>query len=161
MTLPQALSPVIGLAVNVAAQVLYCRRSGRLLSSVYRGFAAGAAACALTCGFSQDLFPSLITYSALGYCYFHFINLGETARRIRIVRELSEAGPGGLSRQEILARYNAAAMLQARFARLLNNSQVVEKEGRFYVGKPAVLYMAEAISLMKLILLGRAAGSRG
>ena len=24
----------------------------------------------------------------LGYCYFHFVNLGETARRVRIVREL-------------------------------------------------------------------------
>jgi len=161
MTLQQALSPVIGLAFNVATQIIACRSSGRLLSSVYRGFAAGAAACALACGFSPDLLASLTTYAALGYCYFHFINLGETARRIRIVREMSEAGPEGLSRQEVLARYNAESMLRARFARLLNNSQVVEKEGRYYIGKPAVLYMAKAISLMKLILFGRTSGSRG
>lgn len=155
MTVLQSLAPVIGLGVNFAAQAIYCRRSGRLLKSVYRGFAAGAAACALACGLNSGLLPALVTYGALGYCYFHFINLGETARRIRIVRELAEAGPAGLSAAELLARYNARMMVEARFARLLNNSQVVEKEGRYYVGKPAVLYMARILLFMKKALLGR------
>lgn len=157
MTIIQALSPVAGLGVNCAAQILLCRRSGRLLGSVYRGFAGGAAACALVCGFTAELLPSLITYGALGYCYFHFINLGETARRIRIMRELAEAGPEGLSKEELLARYNARAMAEVRLARLLNNMQVIEREGRYYVGKPAVLYMARTMTLMKRILLGRTA----
>lgn len=155
MTLLQALSPVAGLAVNCAAQVLLCRRSGKLLNSVYRGFAGGAAACALACGFGQELAPALITYGALGYCYFHFINLGETARRIRIVRELAEAGPAGLSRDELLSRYNARIMVEARFKRLVNNAQVVERDGRYYSGKPAVLLMARTLSLIKKVLLGR------
>jgi len=155
VTTLQALSPIAGLAVNCAAQVLLCRRSGKLLNSVYRGFAGGAAACALACGFGQELAPALVTYGALGYCYFHFINLGETARRIRIVRELAQAGENGLTREELLARYNARTIVEARFARLLNNSQIIEKSGRLFPGKPAVLYMAWTILLMKRILLGR------
>lgn len=155
MTILQALSPVLALGMNCAAQILLCRRAVPLLRSVYLGFAIGLAACILLCGFSAELFPGLITYVALGYCYFHFINLGETARRIRIVRELSEAGPAGLSEEEILARYNTRNILNARFARLENNSQVIEKDGRYYLGKPAVLYMARALLLMKKILLGR------
>jgi hypothetical protein len=35
--------------------------------------------------------------------------------------------------------------------------QVIEKKGRYYVGRPAVLYMARAMLLMKKILLGRTA----
>jgi len=155
MTILQALAPVAGLGVNCAAQVLYCRRSGRLLKSVYRGFAAGAAACALVCGLNAELLPALVTYGALGYCYFHFLNLGETARRIRIVRELAEAGPAGLSKGELLARYNAKTMVEARFARLLNNAQVTERDGRYYVGRPAVLHMARVLVFMKRLLLGR------
>lgn len=155
MTILQAVSPVLALGVNCAAQVIICRSTGGLLRSVYLGFAAGVAACALLCGFTEALPPALVTTGALGYCYFHFINLGETARRIRLVRELSEAGPAGLSREEILARYNAGTILAARFARLINNSQVVEQEGRYYLGKPAVLHMARALLLMKRILLGR------
>lgn len=157
MTALQALSPAVALAVNCAVQVLLCRRSGALLKSVYLGFAAGLSACAVLSGFSADSFAAVITYGALGYCYFHFINLGETARRIRIVRELDEAGPAGLTREELLSRYNAAKMLDARFARLVNNSQVIEKEGRYYLGKPAVLYMAKTLLFMKKVLLGRSA----
>lgn len=155
MTPLQALAPVAGLAADFAVQAVDCRLNGRLLRSVYRGFAAGAAVCALLCGLDGDLPAALLTYGALGYCYFHFINLGETARRIRIVRELAEAGPAGLTKEEVLARYDARTMVEVRFARLLNNGQVVERDGRFYVGKPAVLFMARTLLVMKRLLLGR------
>ncbi|MBI4349905.1 MAG: hypothetical protein HY550_00555 [Elusimicrobia bacterium] len=159
MTSLQALAPVLALCVNCAAQVLLFRRAGALLRSVYLGFFSGLAACALLCGFSAELPPGLITYGALGYCYFHFINLGETARRIRIVRELSEAGPAGLSKEELLGRYDARNILDARLARLVNNAQIIKKDGRYCLGKPAVLYMARALLLMKKLLLGRSAES--
>ncbi|OGR69977.1 MAG: hypothetical protein A2089_11530 [Elusimicrobia bacterium GWD2_63_28] len=160
MTLLQAASPLVGLAFNCLVQVLACRRDRRLLRSVYRGFAGGAAACALACGFGEELPPALVTYAALGYCYFHFINLGETARRVRLMRELAEAGPAGLGKEELLSRYNARTMVEARFRRLLDNSQVVERNGRYYVGKPAVLWMARLVLLLKKLLLGRAGENR-
>lgn len=153
MTLLQAAAPAIGLAFNCLVQVRACRRDKRLLSSVYRGFAGGAAACALACGFGAALLPALVTYAALGYCYFHFINLGETARRIRLLRELAEGGPDGLSKEQLLAGYNAKGILAARLERLLNNSQIVEKDGRYYLGGRAVFGMARILLLMKRLLL--------
>ncbi len=155
MTLLQALSPAAGLAVNCAAQVLACRLGCGLLRSIYLGFAAGGAACALISGHGADLLAALVTYAALGYCYFHFLNLGETARRVRLVRELAEAGPAGLTRRELLARYNAVMMVRARLDRLIKNSQVSERDGRYYAGKPGILYAAKALSAMKALLLGR------
>jgi hypothetical protein len=49
---------------------------------------------------------NVVIYFALSYCYFHFVNLGETARRIRMLRELY-ASHEGLTVGEILDRYNA------------------------------------------------------
>ena len=45
-----------------------------------------------------------MTYGVLSFGYFHFINLGETARRIRIIREIDAAGRP-LTREVILDRY--------------------------------------------------------
>jgi len=159
MTTLQAVSPVLALAINCAMQVVICRRTGALLRSVYLAFTTGLAACALLCGFSAELFPELITYGALGYCYFHFLNLGETARRIRIVREISEAGSSGLSKEEILSKYNSKIIIAARLSRLISKTQIIEKDGRYYLGKPTVLYMANALLMMKKLLLGKSSES--
>jgi hypothetical protein len=59
---------------------------------------------------------------ALGYCFFHFINLGETACRIRILIELSESDYG-LSRNEILERYDASYVVNVRLQRMINKKR--------------------------------------
>jgi len=97
---------------------------------------------------------NIIIYSSLGYCYFHFINLGETARRIRILRELYESN-GGLTLDKILKRYNAEAMVELRLQRLISSGQIILKDGRLHVGKPVLSFISKIIILMKLILLGR------
>lgn len=164
----EVLFPVIGLVVNVLFQVLgfrYITKIG-LLKSIFLGFAAGflgvitleayvffiASKSALD--FLAIIIVNLMTYSALGYCYFHFLNLGETARRIRIVRELYDSD-GGLSLEGILERYNAGDIVQKRIGRLLNNRQIIEKDGRYYIGNPVMLLMANIMVAMKLLFLGR------
>jgi hypothetical protein len=162
------LSPVIGLLVNVTVQVLVYRSFGAfgLLRSVVLGFFAGlAATLAVDAGFLRDpLMPlrdaacfalmDFLTYASLGYCYFHFINLGETARRIRIVREIKESG-SGLSINEIIERYGARHVVDIRLGRLLKKGQVVLKDGRYFVGRPSMLVMSRTIVFMKLMLLGK------
>ena len=163
-------APVLGLAANAAVQVGCCRALpawGRL-RSVYAGFGAGLAAAMALSSFELrvasceparsffDLLANLVAYGALGYGYFHFVNLGETARRIRILRELAES-EGGLTLGELLARYNAREIVQRRLKRLLDTRQVVLRDGRYRIGRTAVLRMAEAMALMKRLLLG---GSR-
>lgn len=161
-------SPVVGLVINVGTQVVgfrYVRRWG-LLRWVFSGFVGGfAALLAVEMGYAfsaqagllesiGEIALSAMTYTALGYCYFHFINLGETARRIRILTELWESGDG-LSRNEILERYDASHIVDVRLQRMINKKQIIVQNGRYYIGKPIMLYMARAIVIMKLVLLGR------
>jgi hypothetical protein len=159
------LAPVAGLAVNVIAQVALFRLRPvvGLLRSIYVGFALGlAAALGLTAVACRQMGSPLgdamgqglvngLTAGALGYGYFHFLNLGETARRIRILREVVEAG-GTLTAGDLLQRYNARMMVEQRLARLLRNGQVVVREGRYALGRPTVLRMARALAWVGRVL---------
>ncbi len=161
-------SPVFGLLANVMFQLALCRyvRNLRLLHSVFIGFVCGSVVLlfseiAYAYAMNLSLMDSLgqiavstISYAALGYCYFHFINLGETARRVRIVREIYDSKTG-LSMKEILERYNAKSIVDMRISRLVNNGQVIYRDGRYYIGKLTVLLMAKIIVSMKLIILGQ------
>ena len=158
-----ALVPVGGLVLNVAVQVAVCRWQRRLLRSVVIGFAAGLAgvlACTTLAGclvplpaaeLAGQLAVNLMTMALLGYGYFHFVNLGETARRVRILSEVVEAG-GSLSLEEVLGRYNARDMVANRLGRLLRNGQVVARDGRYFIGRRSVLRMARAMEWVRSIL---------
>ena len=97
----------------------------------------------------------ILTYFALVYWYvFGFYNLGESARRIRLLVELQAAGERGLTLTQLLAAYNARMIVDARLGRLLAGGQVVERDGRYLIGKPLMLYGAKALVLLKLAFLG-------
>jgi hypothetical protein len=161
------INPFLSLSINVIVQVLSYRYIYLgLLKSEYLGFAAGIIAVLMLeffvflvfsssiKDFIAILFANLIAYSALGYCYFHFINLGETARRIRILREIYDS-KDGLSMKEILERYNAKEITEKRINRLLNNKQILYRNERYFIGNPAVLLIAKIIVMMKLIIIGK------
>jgi len=169
MEVAQAFNPVIGLAVNVAVQILSfrCASSLGLLKSVFLGFGAGmffifgTEYWIYTQMDSDSIGPFVwnvvangLTCGVLGYCYFHFINLGETGRRIRIVRELLSAG--GLTMEELLKRYNTADMVEIRLARLLNNGQIAEREGRLVIQNAFLLRASQVMVFMKKLILGKA-----
>ena len=158
-----AINPVVAFSINVATQILCIRFVMKgLLKSLFSGFAIGLLSLLfvqlisvfLGKTFLPNLTVNIIIYSSLWYCYFHFINLGETARRIRILRELYDSD-GGLTLDVILKRYNAKKMVELRLQRLLSNGQVILKDGRLYNGKPVLLLMSKTILLMKLIILGK------
>jgi len=162
------MAPILGLFVNTLVQILAYRliKSVSLLKTVVLGFVIGFATV-MACGMAwyQTAMPdvmelmgqsalNLLTYVALGYCYFHFINLGETARRIRILRELRES-KDGLTLEEILERYNALEIIKARLQRMQNNKQIVLRLERYFIAKPSLLYIAKTIALLKWVLLNR------
>jgi len=162
------MAPILGLFVNTLVQILAYRliKSVGLLKTVVLGFVIGFATV-MACGIAwyQTAMPdimelmgqsalNLLTYVALGYCYFHFVNLGETARRIRILRELQES-KNGLTLEGILERYNAFSIINARLQRMISKKQIVLQEGRFYIGNPMMLYMAKILIFFKWILLRR------
>ena len=97
----------------------------------------------------------VLTYVALVYWYvFGFYNLGESARRIRLLIELRAAGERGLTLTQLLIAYNARMIVDARLGRLLAGGQVVERNGRYFIGKPLMLYGAKALVLLKVAFLG-------
>lgn len=164
----QIFSPVIALLVNICGQFLSlrCFSKAGLLYSVFSGFFAGfffllAAEFYL---FKQSLFSqsdniglfivNLITYISLGYCYFHFVNLGETARRIRIMTELY-FHRDGLSLQELLARYSANEIVNKRLKRLINHGKIIFKNDKYFAGPSSMLFIARAIAILKLVIIGR------
>ena len=160
MSFALALLPVVGLACDVAVQIAWLRLSngGSLLRSIGAGFLAGAAAvCAASAAAglrAGDLAANLVIYALLGYGYFHFLNLGETGRRVRLLRELHDA-PDGLTREQLLARFNAQEVVARRLARLLNNRQIVLEDGRYRLGRPEVARISGVILFLKKAILGR------
>lgn len=164
----QIFIPIICLFVNVLVQILSFRSITRLglLKSEYLGFFLGMVnLCILEfyyfsglAEYTEDMIyifvANLIIYFSLGYCYFHFINLGETARRIRILRELYDSKEG-LSMAGITGRYSSKEIFEKRITRLINHGQVIFKNDRYYIGNPVMLFVAKIILLMKVILLGR------
>lgn len=165
----QAVIPILGLIINVSVQVISFRNlslpSFGLLKSIILGFIVGFI-LVLFLGLyfllnTQDnqflfsLIVNIISYISLGYCYFHFVNLGETARRIRILTELY--GPmDGLTKEEILQRYDAKYILDRRLDRLIANNQVILIDGRYYIkGQPFMLTISRIITALKYILLGK------
>ena len=80
--------------------------------------------------------------------------MGETARRIRLLRELCDSSDG-LSKEGILDRYNAKEIIDIRMKRLLGNGQVVLRNGSYFIGNPTMLFFSGIIVFMKLLILGK------
>ena len=154
------LAPVVGLGMDAMTHVVLLRSGvAGVLKGLFIAFFLGLGAVLLTglalwlgadAGGPARLAAASIAYAALGYCYFHFVNLGVTARRFRILAELAAAHDdvtgamtGGLAMDDILARYSSAEMRTRRLARLVDSGQVVVKDGRYVL----------APSLMRTIVL--------
>lgn len=151
------LIPIVAFTINLIIQVGSFRllHNFPLLKSVLLGFISGLIVIVI----GKDTLPiflvNLITYASLEYCYFNFVTLGETGRRIRILREIYES-EDGLTLDGLLSRYNAEEILRRRLDRLLKNGQIVLKGGRFFVGVPIFLWYVEIIFLLQGILFGKA-----
>lgn len=161
-------SSIIALSINVVAQIINFRIFTKLglLKSIFIGFIVGLLSLLLIEYYLSIFYKvasfvflfasvaNLLAYTALGYCYFHFINLGETARRIRILSELYES-KNGLTLNEILSKYNAEEIVKKRAVRLLHNNQIVFHEGRFLINKSILLIIAKTIVFLKIFILGK------
>lgn len=167
-TLARALAPLLGLAAGVALHVLLSRALPRLprrhgIAASTLGGILVVGALSLGIGHAAGLDPDragtalahLLTYLLLTYAYvIGFFNLGESARRIRLVIELHQAGPRGLTLAEVLAAYDARTIVELRLARLRTGGQVVERDGRYVLRGRLMLRAAKALGLMKVVLLG-------
>lgn len=159
--------PLVALAINVVVQVLVFRssRGAKLLQSAVIAFLAGLGALVTMelLGVGRDLHREgllaslavhLVTYTALCYCYFHFVNLGQCSIRIRIYAEIA-AAPGGLSRTELERDYSDTTLRESRLQRLQDAGNIVLRDGRFFIGHRRLVPAARIIFAAKKILLSR------
>ena len=154
------LAVALAAAVNLAVTVALCRAS-RI--GIYGAEAIGAAlglgalilvAPALA-GWSDgaDVAVDLATYACACYALFHLHNMGETARRVRLVRELA-AAPEGLTETDLIARYGAREMMDRRLQRLSEAGQIRRQAGVVTIANPSVLWMARLVGVAKRVVVG-------
>jgi hypothetical protein len=163
-----ALVPILGLAVDVAAQALLCRM--RLsIGHVRRQFvsfglglaAAGLALCCLLraaeLGFADIAgygALAILTYGLLGFCFFNVINLNVSSLRIRMIREIHRHRPQAVPTEKLVALYGVSEMLDSRLARLEVGRQLHLSSGRYYVRRGTVLLIAHLFSALRALLFG-------
>ncbi len=145
----------------VAVQAIWYRLNPKqgifrsLLAGVLAGLLVQVAAIALWRDWPFVVhFADLCIYVCAAYVFFHLINMGETARRVRLVIELA-AAPRGLTRAELLARYGAREIVDRRLGRLAGSGQIRIAGERVMLGDVSVLGMALVVEMFKR-LLGRA-----
>lgn len=157
-----------GLLVCAAVQVGVCRHLPSLgwLRSFFAGFAAGYPVTILPLlgllapvpppfGGTAALFvASGLSYASCVFFYFNVINGGRSALRIRLLDELDRA-PGGLTYDELRARYSPEEMYRTRLERMVGHGQVRRRGGRLHVGRPTLLFIARLVTLAKLVVTGR------
>jgi hypothetical protein len=97
----------------------------------------------------------LLTYVLLAYCYvIGFFNLGESARRIRLLIDLHQAGRRGLTLDEILSTYNARMIVDVRLHRMIRGGQVRQQDGVYYTRSRVMLAAARLLVWLKIAYLG-------
>jgi hypothetical protein len=156
------LVPLVVAVVNVAVQVVASRV--RPTFGIYVTQLVGIA-CALPVfglltwafwdapGAGGRALANAGIYVCFCYVYFHFNNMGETARRVRLLREMAIAARP-LSLAEILERYGASEVLGRRLVRLLDAGQVVQSGDRLFIANRSVSAMVSAVNLVHRIVFG-------
>lgn len=164
MTILDLLPPILALIVNAGTQIITCRiKATGLIGSIICGFVLGVATVigsqltfAATSSSGDaigEACANLLIFLCGSYTYFHFLNMGETARRIRLLREL-EAAPNGLTLAELSQRYHAREMLERRLGRLCSKGIVTETDGYLRVTRKGVLVVTGIINFLTAVVLG-------
>ena len=162
------LIAVFAFILNVISQIIFSRymKSFNILKTELFGFILGLFSLALAekSFFSHSMSAKIdylalcsvnfLIYASLSYCYFHFVNLGETARRVRILREIYESKEG-LTFSQIVSRYSSKEILEKRLHRLIDNGQIINKDGKYFINSPVMLLAVELTERLRIILLGK------
>lgn len=100
---------------------------------------------------AQLLVFLLVVYQGFGYAYFHFYNMSETARRIRLLVLIYQ---GRLSSTEDASEsYKPQEMVANRLVRLVELGQLVQDEsGRYHIQGGLLLFAARLIAAYRRLL---------
>ena len=80
----------------------------------------------------------------------------ETSVRMRLVREIFKAGPGGITAEELLRRYNNEIIVEIRLRRLIGSKYIIHKDGFYRAGSGTnVFFLFDIITGVLTKMIGR------
>jgi hypothetical protein len=161
-------APVIGLAAYCVTQIVVARlaTSGSPYRSLTIGFICGLVVVVILAGWAAGrmeismadrigyLLLDLLTYLALAFGYFNFVNLTVASLRIRLLEELQKAG-GRLPVETLMAAYDSRQVVAIRLDRLVRGGHLVENAGRLHVGRRPFLIVARIFDVLHWVIIGR------
>ena len=98
----------------------------------------------------QAVIYTIVVYGCLANAYFHFFNMSESARRIRILYEVYKAG--SLSPAAFESLYKTTGIISIRLRRLLELKQLRQEGGQYMVGGRTLLMAARVVIMWRRML---------
>jgi hypothetical protein len=92
----------------------------------------------------------LLTYNALGFCYFNLLNLSETSLHVHILMDLLLSGP--MPANELAVRYGVSEMMETRIKRMIALGQLRDQGGYFVVNNRGLLAVGRVIHFWRKVL---------
>lgn len=132
-----------GFKVSDQVLVIACAVLGHLPMGAALWYVYFRHALPLSGALTETLY-ALAVYNALAYGYFHVFNMSDTARRIRIL--IAVHSSGGLKTNDLAASYGSRDMLKHRLDRLLTTRQVKLNNGRYFLDRKHIYYIALAVA---------------
>lgn len=115
-----------------------------LFLSSYRNLPGNYAATVLA------VFYCFTVYSCLSYTYFHFFNMSETSRRIRILHEIYSRNRMPL--EDITRLYKTSDVVHLRFKRLVELKQIKYDRGLYSIDGRILYFAAFIVSSWRSLL---------
>lgn len=159
-------SPIAAMVVNVGAQVILFRVRGgtHYFRSITEAFSLGGVALVAGEAFlvaSNDmavdrlilaLAVNLPTYICLSYCYYNFVQLGQTSIRIRMYSEIAER-ESGVMLSEMEQEYSEEGLTEVRLQRLIESGDMIVRDNTYFIGRKRLLLITKIIFVAKHFLL--------
>lgn len=161
-------APIIGLAVYCIAQIAVARMAtgGSPYHSLAVGFLVGLLSVVVVAAWTVSLMAvsvqdrvgyvvlDLLTYLALAFGYFNFVNLTVASLRIRLLEELAQCG-GIMQREQLIERHSSENVVAIRLGRLIRGGHLIERNGRLFSGRMAFLFIARIFDALRWGIIGR------
>jgi len=161
------LIPLLSVLVNLLVQVFSFRywKGSNYFLTIMLGFGVGLAAFIvmetlfLWEDFSTDLLLTALLvntpiYICLAYCYYSFIQLGQTSIRIRLYAEIASK-QDGLSAEEVAKEYSDDSLIAVRIQRLVESGDLIDRNGAFFIGRRRLPLIGDILFAAKRFLLGK------
>jgi len=159
------ISPIVGLLVGWPVQIFSYRILKKFITSLMIGFIAGllvlvSLSILVTENFDLVLYDhipvliaNIVIYISMQMLPISLFGVVGVALRVRILQFINTSQ--STSYQDLVVAFRPTELVQRRIERLLKTGQVKQTDGKYYLNKRGLLYIALILDAYKLFLLGK------